>query len=664
MNMLLSLLFAQTPVVSQTADRLVATSGRTRLEVSLKSGRYDLTWEGRAWVRGATSNVRLADGRERCASDFTAHRAEVANVSDPLGTGVKIDVHHWQEGEPELVTTFWLYAGRPEAVVQISAISPTPISTDRMLPIIADGGVELSDGDAPEVLFVPFTNDAWVRYHSKNWSDDGESYEVGAAYDNRTRHGLIVGSLDHDVWKSAVQFRGRNGRKFAKMYAYAGATGHWTQDRDPHGRIAGTTLRSPRMSIGAFDDWREGLESFGKANGLLRPPLPWTGGAPLGWNSWSAVKEHLNESAAMAAAGTVQQLGFRFVNLDACWTNISDPDIPKFVAKVHAMGLKVGIYGTPFAAWQQSFDDKVEGTDNRYSLRDIILKDRNGNPYPRISSGWPVDPTHPGTRMRNKWTFARFKEWGFDFVKLDFVNLGALEGRHFDPTVTTGMQAYNFGMKEVVQGLKGMFLSLSIAPLFPHEYAHSRRISCDAFSDIGQSEYMLNSATYGWWTQGAMYPYNDPDHTVVYRTSGEAPVSEAEGRTRVTASLVGGGMLLTGDDMRDPAARERVMRLFTNPEVVALAKKGLAFRPLEGDTGSAAATTFVLKDGPTTYLAAFNFDREKPQLMRIDFGRAGLAAGPWQSTEIWQGSTAVVREALTFRLEPKSSALFKLRATR
>lgn len=510
-----AIFLAQAPTVTQTAERVVAVSGSTRLDISLRSGRYELSWGSRAAVHNATSNIRLADGRERCASDFMAHRAEVAKVSDMLGQGVRIDVHHWKDGEPEIVTSFWLYNNRPEAVVQVSAISPTPISTNRMLPIIADGGVDLSDGNAPEVLFVPYDNDAWVRYHSKNWSDDGESYEVGAAYDNATRHGLVVGSIDHDTWKSAVQFRGHHGRHFDHMYVYAGATNSsWTQDREPHGSIKGTVLRSPRMTIAAYDDWRDGMDAFARLNALVKPPLPWTGGVPLGWNSWSAVKEHLDEPAVLAAAETMKKLGFTYVNMDACWTNISDDEIPKLVARLHAMGSKAGIYASPFSAWQGSLDDKVEGTNNRYSVRDIVMKDRKGNPFPRIDGGWPLDPTHPGVRQRNAWTFARFKEWGFDYVKLDFMNLGALEGQHYDPNVTTGIQAYNFGMRDVDEGLKGLFLSLSIAPTFPSGYAHSRRVSCDTFADIGHSEYMLNSATYGWWTQGTLYPYNDGDHTV------------------------------------------------------------------------------------------------------------------------------------------------------
>ena len=42
-------------------------------------------------------------------------------------------------------------------------------------------------------------------------------------------------------------------------------------------------------------------------------------------------------------------------------------------------------------------------------------------------------------------------------------------------------------------------ISLSIAPIFPGQYAHGRRISCDVFGTINWTEYMLNSLSYGWW---------------------------------------------------------------------------------------------------------------------------------------------------------------------
>lgn len=246
-------------------------------------------------------------------------------------------------------------------------------------------------------------------------------------------------------------------------------------------------------------------------------------------------------------------------------------------------------------------------------------------------------------------------------MKLDFMQLGALEGKHYDPRITTGIQAYNFGMRDADDGLKGMFISLSICPLFPSGYAHSRRISDDTFADIGFSSYMLNATTFSWWMQGTLYPYNDPDHSVIYKPRGSPVVSEAEARTRLTASVVAGGILLMGDDMQDPSALDRVLRLFSNKEVLALASKGRAFRPIEGDVGQWAADAFVPKDGGSCYLALFNYDRDKPKAMRVDLNRAGLDDGPWISTDLWKGTTSEVRHTLAIKLLPAACSLLRLK---
>ena len=73
----------------------------------------------------------------------------------------------------------------------------------------------------------------------------------------------------------------------------------------------------------------------------------------------------------------------------------------------------------------------------------------------------------------------KFKSKGFEYIKIDFLSHGAMEGKHYDANVQTGIQAYNQGMAYVNEVLDGsMFISASIAPLFS-QYAHSRRISCD-----------------------------------------------------------------------------------------------------------------------------------------------------------------------------------------
>ena len=142
-------------------------------------------------------------------------------------------------------------------------------------------------------------------------------------------------------------------------------------------------------------------------------------------------------------------------------------------------------------------------------------------------SGVALDPTHPGTQKLIRATINRFKKAGFKYVKADFLNYGALEAdRYYDPRVTTGIQAYNEGMKYVSRTLgKSMYFELSIAPLFPSQYANSRRIGCDAFGSIDDTEYTVNSLTYGWWLD-RVYDFNDPDEMVL------DGFSEGENRAR------------------------------------------------------------------------------------------------------------------------------------
>ena len=73
-----------------------------------------------------------------------------------------------------------------------------------------------------------------------------------------------------------------------------------------------------------------------------------------------------------------------------------------------------------------------------------------------------------------------------------------------------GMQAYTYGMDKILEMADGMFVDLSIAPVFPAK-GHARRISCDSWGELDNSMYTLNSIELGWWLD-RVYPYNDPDH--------------------------------------------------------------------------------------------------------------------------------------------------------
>lgn len=108
-------------------------------------------------------------------------------------------------------------------------------------------------------------------------------------------------------------------------------------------------------------------------------------------------------------------------------------------------------------------------------------------------------------KARLDYIMNKFIDCGFEFLKIDFLNYAALEGNHRDPAVKTGMQAYNQALKMFTDYVDTdkFFLSYSIAPLFPYQYAHARRISCDTADDIGET--VIYAKFYKLWLVGGQY---------------------------------------------------------------------------------------------------------------------------------------------------------------
>lgn len=79
-------------------------------------------------------------------------------------------------------------------------------------------------------------------------------------------------------------------------------------------------------------------------------------------------------------------------------------------------------------------------------------------------------------------------------------------------------------------------------------YAQSRRIACDAWNQIKDTEYTMNALSWGWWID-RIYQYNDADHVVL------RDATEGENRARITSSIIT-GLFITGDDYSDNGSEE------------------------------------------------------------------------------------------------------------
>lgn len=668
-------------------------NGQVRVEVDLANGSASIAWLDEAAVQGIESRIRL-DGRLLTTREARERSYRIADASGVFGAGAELTVQHRMDDRLEIMQRFTVHEGMRACLVQAEArrSDGEAIASNYIAPIYcADeaGALRLKaeSGDSEQdpllALFVPFDNDKWVRYESVAMPGRTESYEASAVYRDGSRRGLVFGSVAHDTWKTGIVIDSEAGQAVQRLEIYGGAASEYTRDTIPHGIVSGTVLSSPVIWLGAFGDYRDGLLAFGEANARIEPPLAWEGTVPFGWNSWSAVGAELSFDSYVRASDLiheVQQQGFHdqgvvYLNFDSFWTNLTAEERRQAVVHVNRNGQKAGTYWTPFAYWGKSEEAGnriVEGTDGLYTYADLLLRDGEGQVLPDLDGGLAIDPTHPGCLMRVEWTLRNFVEEGYEYVKLDFMAHGTLEGKHHRPDIQTGIQAYRFGMAHICGLLdparigRKFFIHLSIAPLFPHPYAHGRRISCDAFGELKDTEYMLNSLTYGWWIHDTLYRFNDPDHTVLYKSYNHEPTTEHEGRSRLNASLIAGTLLLMGDDFREEEACRRARAWLTEPALLAIARKGGTFLPLAGNTGQRAADVFYRMDRSEegediVHVAVFNYDGELAAGKSVDLERLGLPAGAaYRCEELWTKKVRDVSGRVELQLAPAESVMLRL----
>lgn len=145
---------------------------------------------------------------------------------------------------------------------------------------------------------------------------------------------------------------------------------------------------------------------------------------PMGWSSWNVWAATINQekvegaARAMIQSGLAQH-GWTYINIDDTWQGLrSGPgkalqpnpkrftDLRKMCDEIHALGLKAGIYSTP---WVTSYTACAGGASD--------------NP----EGVWEKDPVdyRKGHHL-GKYSFAevdakQWAEWGFDYLKYDWL---------------------------------------------------------------------------------------------------------------------------------------------------------------------------------------------------------------------------------------------------
>lgn len=551
------------------------------------------------------------NGRLITTKDYARSGLTVTSLNDAFGKGSLLQVIYRDEKLPTLVQSFYQYPGKDYLLTDFTLEAPSGnIASNYMAPVnLVDMTSVLGSGDN-RALFVPFDNDKWIRFqsHPLNFTTL-TSYETTAVFNGRTRKGLVVGSVEHDFWKSAVIMDKTDNGKGYTLTCYGGAADSTTRDLLPHGAKEGHLIRSPKVMLGVFNDWRAGMDAYGAANAVIAPPRPWKKAMPVGWNSWGVLQFKISYEKALEVSDFfhenlqphhfVNSDGELVIGLDSGWDRFTEEQLKDFVQHCKNNGQIAGIYWTPFTDWGKDPDRNIKEAPD-YKFKDVYLYAK-GQPQ-ELDGAYAIDPTHPAIEQRMQKVAALFHRCGFQYVKVDFMAHGAINAdKWYNPQIRSGIAAYNYGMQLLDKYFGDMYINLSIAPVFPAQYAQSRRIACDAWNKIKDTEYTLNAVSYGWWINN-IYRFNDADHVVLQQAT------EGENRARVTSAVVT-GLFIAGDDFSKEGSEEgkiKARQFLTNAEVNAAAM-GRSFRPVEG-TGERSEDQFVHTDAQgNTYYAIFNY---------------------------------------------------------
>jgi hypothetical protein len=646
------------PSFQQIGNTLVMSNANVTINYNLSAGTASFYWQNSQKISAFYAGVTLSSGY--------VEGINFSNRTWLVVSSNEVAVSEYAAGLPEMIQYFIL--DQTDSFLTSVAMSGTSLSANWMGPVVVSttGGVNIGITNDNRALFVPFDNDHFVSYNSESINGSDTGNEVGAFYDNVSRNGFVVGSVTHDTWKTGVYWSGSN-NKLNQLNVFGGVTNYWTWDVMPHGSVHGNVISSPTIFVGFNDDWRTAMENFANENALFVPKLAWTNGVPFGWNSWGVTnyQNNISYNSAIAVSDSIhtnlQLFGFTnggtvYVNLDSFWNNLDNFQLQSLVNHCHADGQKAGVYWTPFAYWgtlSQASNSVVPNSSYMYS--DILLRTSSGSAISN-DGAYAIDPTHPGTEAMIQYQINIFTNDGFDYVKFDFLSHGSLEGVHYNPAITTGMEAFNEGMQYLLSQIDGtMFISESIAPIFPYQYGNSRRIACDAETSlIGNTEYTMNGVSCGWWISGRLYQFNDPDVLVF---------DNGPDTNEVQSRLINGaitGLFLNGSILTNTASVALAQMCLTNAAINAVARVGQTFRPVDGATGTGAGNIFVRQDGTNLWhIAVFNYTGSATN-ETINLSSAGLPSGTYIATDLWSGATSSVTNSFTLSLNEKQAKLFQL----
>ena len=358
---------------------------------------------------------------------------------------------------------------------------------------------------------------------------------------------------------------------------------------------------------------------------------------PMGWNSWNCWAEGNNQDRTLAAAKAMvssglAQHGWTYINIDDTWQGKRGgdlnaiqpdpkhfPDLKGLVDQIHQLGLKAGIYSTP---WVTSYaghnGGSAETPDGQWTWSGAR------GPYRKNIMPFAIGHYSFATNDAKQWA-----QWGIDFLKYDWGPVELPESQDMANALRASGRDIFFSISNNTSGnILGEVADLS-------KVANSWRTTTD-ITDSWTSVVSNGFKADSWAPAAGPGHWNDPDMLVVGQVGWGKPHSSHltpdEQYSHVSMWCLTAAPLLLGCDLDklDPFT----LGLLTNDEVL----------DVDQDTLGKQATR-IATDGHTTIHAkpledgswAVGFFNHDPGSAHATLAWSALGLhGPQKVRDLWR----------------------------
>lgn len=364
---------------------------------------------------------------------------------------------------------------------------------------------------------------------------------------------------------------------------------------------------------------------------------------PIGWNGWNSWARNIDREKVIASANAMVKMGlsnhgWTYINIDDAWQgqrggkynaiqpNEKFPDFKKMVDYIHGLGLKVGIYSTP---WISSYAGYVGGSSDfeNGAFPDSIVKNKRAYRYVG-KYGFETNDAK------------QFADWGIDYLKYDW--------RLEVPSAERMSVAVKNSGRDILYSLSNSAPFAKAADW--SRVANAWRTGPD-IRDSWTSLYISAFTIDKWAPFGGPGHWNDPDMLILGNvTTGQdlhpTRLTPNEQYSHVSLFSLLAAPLLIGCPIEQ--LDDFTLNLLTNNEVIEINQDPLGksarlmadengvqiwLKPLED--GSFAVGLFNTDDFGKTPQSYFRWGDETPKPFTFDFSKVGLN-GNWKLRDVWR----------------------------